>query len=358
MLCRYVKGMVYKPSNSTKWYYKFVWKGETIKASTRQTNKRVAEQIEAAHRTRFAKGEVGIKERAEVPKLADFCKRFNEHVRIAHAAKWQTVASYTRNATILSKSKLANTRLDAITVEEIATLAARFRLNHEVSTTNRVLSTLRKMLRMAHEWGVIDRHARVKLLPGEKRRERVLATEEEELYLAVASPLLHTLATLSLSCGFRPEEMQRLKWSQVRNGYVEIWFGKTGNSRRRIELDERCIVALDKLDRSSEWVFPAPTATGHIGQDSYKDHHDKAVKESGVARFVFYSLRHTCLTNWARGGMDVYTLQKLAGHDDISTSMRYIHLSGQDTGERLREVREKLKARILGSRIAKKDTDC
>ena len=30
------------------WWYKFTWKGEPIRESTKQTNKRVAEQIEAA----------------------------------------------------------------------------------------------------------------------------------------------------------------------------------------------------------------------------------------------------------------------------------------------------------------------
>jgi hypothetical protein len=35
----------------------------------------VAEQIEAAHKTSLAKGEVGIRERAPVPKLKDFADR-------------------------------------------------------------------------------------------------------------------------------------------------------------------------------------------------------------------------------------------------------------------------------------------
>jgi hypothetical protein len=45
------------------WWYKFNWNGETIRESTKQTNKRTAEQMEAAKRTALAKGEVGIKEK-------------------------------------------------------------------------------------------------------------------------------------------------------------------------------------------------------------------------------------------------------------------------------------------------------
>jgi hypothetical protein len=47
---------VYKQPKSKNWWYKFNWNGEAIRESTKQTNKRVAEQMEAAHRTALAKG--------------------------------------------------------------------------------------------------------------------------------------------------------------------------------------------------------------------------------------------------------------------------------------------------------------
>ena len=53
---------VYKQRNSKNWWYKFTWNGEPIRESTKQTNKRVAEQMEAAHRAALAKGEVGIRD--------------------------------------------------------------------------------------------------------------------------------------------------------------------------------------------------------------------------------------------------------------------------------------------------------
>ena len=49
--------MVYKQPKSKYWWYKFTWNGDPIRKSTRQTNKRVAEQMEAAHKTALAKGE-------------------------------------------------------------------------------------------------------------------------------------------------------------------------------------------------------------------------------------------------------------------------------------------------------------
>jgi hypothetical protein len=46
---------VYKQPKSRNWWYKFTWNGQQIRESTKQTNKRIAEQMEAAHRTALAK---------------------------------------------------------------------------------------------------------------------------------------------------------------------------------------------------------------------------------------------------------------------------------------------------------------
>src|ERR1700737_85665 len=63
---------VYKQKKSKKWWYKFSWNGGVFRGRPKQTNKRVAEQIEAAHRTSLAKGEVGIREKKPVPTLKEF----------------------------------------------------------------------------------------------------------------------------------------------------------------------------------------------------------------------------------------------------------------------------------------------
>lgn len=48
----YKRGEVY--------WYKFMWQGRMVRESTKQGNDKVARQMEAAHRTSLAKGEVGI----------------------------------------------------------------------------------------------------------------------------------------------------------------------------------------------------------------------------------------------------------------------------------------------------------
>jgi len=88
-------------------------------------------------------------------------------------------------------------------------------------------------------------------------------------------------------------------------------------------------------------MFPAQTNTGHIGQSSLKNAHAKALQASGLAKFVVYDLRHTCLTRWATY-LDVFTLKKLAGHESLATTMRYIHLNERESDRRVQDARVKM----------------
>jgi hypothetical protein len=84
---------VYKQNKSRHWWYKFKWRGELIRESTKQTNKRVAEQMEAARKTQLAKGEVGIRDRKPVPTLAQFLKNsFLPFIAVNKAEEPKTVA--------------------------------------------------------------------------------------------------------------------------------------------------------------------------------------------------------------------------------------------------------------------------
>src|SRR5713226_1911852 len=149
---------VYKQPKSKYWWYKFTWNGESIRESTKQTNKRVAEQMEAARRTALAKGEVGIRDRKPVPTLAKFAdEHFLPFVRATKAEKPRTITFYETTVNNLkSLGKLASLPLDRITSEELGEFAAmRQASGMKVSTINRELATVRRMFNLAQEWGKV-----------------------------------------------------------------------------------------------------------------------------------------------------------------------------------------------------------
>jgi integrase len=112
---------------------------------------------------------------------------------------------------------------------------------------------------------------------------------------------------------------------------VEVFKGKRKASRRRVPASARVLAILEmrKASTASEWVFPSSTRSGHIEASTLKKQHSAALKASGVSLFVIYDLRHTCLTRWAKT-MDTFTLMKLAGHADLKTTLRYVHLNDDD----------------------------
>lgn len=369
--------MVYKQKTSNNWWYKFVWNGELVRESTKQSNKRVAEQMAAAHRTRLAKGEVGIRDKTVAPTLAEFAENhFLPFVRTTSADKPNTVRFYQNSVNNLKgASALAGLHMDAITSESIADYVAKRKAgNVEVSTVNRDLATLRRMFHLAQEWGKVEKVLpRVKLLSGENRRERVLTTEEETAYLEAAAAagseiardhqnalkgiramkrgqqprtpdafLLRDVATILLDCALRPEECFRLRWADnIRDNAIEIHTGKGKGSRRRVPASPRVWAYLDMRKGTGQqdgWVFPAPTKSGHMEASSIKKQHARALTASGVAPFVLYTLRHTCITRWAKH-IDAYTLHVIAGHTDMNTTKRYVHPSDADIRAAMEKAR-------------------
>jgi len=71
------------------------------------------------------------------------------------------------------------------------------------------------MLRLAAEWGELQSVPTIKRLPGERHRERVVSYEEEARYLAAASELLASIATVLIDTGMRPEECYRPAGSRL-----------------------------------------------------------------------------------------------------------------------------------------------
>jgi integrase len=351
---------IYKRGDT--WWYRFNWYGEQIRESTKQGNPRVARQIEAAHKTALAKGEVGIRRRTPAPTLRVFADEdFTPFIESHFKDKPNTLAYYKFGLKrLLDFPPLATARLDTITPANITAFIGKARNNNlEVSSINRQLEVLRRMLKLAMEWGKVDKVLpRVSMLPGQKRRERVLNAAEERQYFDAANAIaceilesferalkgiratkrgedpikpqdpyvLRDLATLLIDCGLRPEEAYRLRWDEVRDGSLHISHGKTANARRVIPLPARSAAILDmrRTVANSHWVFPAQTKSGHIEQSTIKKVHSRASALAGVADFPPYTLRHTCLTRWAEV-MDPYTLAYLAGHSDFATTRRYVH---------------------------------
>src|SRR5437016_5825177 len=158
--------MIYK--RGKLYWFEFWYKGERIRRPTKQGNPNVARQIEGAYRKSLANGEVGIQERRAVPSLSAFKEKFMDEIRVERKEHPETIEFYKfKYAGLLRFPPLAQARLDHIDEELIAQFKAKMdREGYEESTTNRHLATLKRALRLAASWKIIDRVPKIKLLTG------------------------------------------------------------------------------------------------------------------------------------------------------------------------------------------------
>lgn len=168
------------------YWYKFMWQGKLIRKSTKQGNDKVARQMESAHRTALAKGEVGIRERKAAPTLKEFLKQeFLPYVETRHAAKHNTMRYYADGSAMLMKSELAGLRLDELT-DQHAQQFARQHSSLSPSGINRGLRTLRRALNLAFQWKSLDKPVKFTLATGERQRDRVLDEKRSRSTLTLA----------------------------------------------------------------------------------------------------------------------------------------------------------------------------
>ncbi len=205
------------------------------------------------------------KKHTPTPTLKEFSQRFIDAVEVRCAAKPRTVEFYAQQMTrLLEFEPLANARLDAIDESLIESFvqarrlaASRAGANRKVprpvadekpvspATVNRALACLRRLLRLAQEWRVIDRLPRIRLLQGERNREFILSHAQEQTYLNEAPQPLRDIAMLDVDTGLRLGEALALEWADVhlqpahgaKFGYLHIQDGKSKYARRNVPLD-------------------------------------------------------------------------------------------------------------------------
>ena len=210
------------------------------------------------------------------------------------------------------------------------------------ATVDGELATLRRILRLAHEWREIQRVPKIRLLTGERVRDFVLSRKQEEIYLAACPQPLCNIALLMLESGLRIGEALHLEWADItlapvngaRFGFLRVREGKSKNARRVIPLTDRAAAMLREREGSkvSGFVFANRDGNPYLGTSINHLHRDAcAPKIEGKRRalfpadFVLHSLRHTMLTRLGESGVDAFTIMRIAGHSSIVVSQRYIH---------------------------------
>lgn len=193
--------------------------------------------------------------------------------------------------------------------------------------------------------------------PKIKKRDPVYLTLDEAMSLlnAVDGRFKErdlAIITLFLNCGIRLSELTNLKVRDIQDETLHI-VGK-GNKERTIFLNNACVAALDNYlavrpkETEIEQVFISqknrPLSNRRV-QEIVEHYVMKAGLD--VTRYSVHKLRHTAATLMHNyGEVDIRTLQKVLGHENISTTEIYTHVGDP-------QVRDALYKNPLGSRVKK-----
>jgi len=165
---------------------------------------------------------------------------------------------------------------------------------------------------------------------------QIMSREEIERLFAAAVQFKHRVFLMTTyAAGLRLSEVCALKVGDIDSTRMTLRIeqGK-GNKDRYSLLSPRLLKDLRhywKMDRPAVWLFPASRTpdrpiTPHAAQKIYYAARDRAKIKKRVG---IHGLRHAFATHLLEGGTDVHTIQRLLGHGDIHTTLRYCHLAQQ-----------------------------
>jgi integrase len=275
----------------------------------------------------------------EVPTLDEFAPRFlDDHAR----ANRQKPSGIAAKETILNRHlipMLGQKKLNAITNESVQQL--KFALQAKsAKTTNNVLTTLGVLLKKAVEWNVIDgMPCAIRLLKVPKGSMAFHGFEEYEKLVQTASRIgtdTYVLVLLGGDAGLRLGEMMALEWSDVDLHQRQLtvqhseWKGHVSSTKggilRHVPMTERLAAAL-KAHRHLRGSRVLVQLNGEpLTMKIVQDRVATAARTAGVRSGV-HILRHTFCSHLAMRGAPARAIQELAGHQDLKTTQRYMHVS-------------------------------
>lgn len=149
------------------------------------------------------------------------------------------------------------------------------------------------------------------------------------------------LIMLLLDCGLRVSELCGIEVADINWSEQTLVVTGKGNKERRVPFGRACRVALMQyFERRGDQL-----ATSAFFLTCYGDPMDRyrvycalldcgtKAKVTGV-RISPHTFRHTCAVMYLRNGGDVFSLQKLLGHTDLTMTRRYAELSETDVVEK------------------------
>ncbi|MEN9919004.1 MAG: hypothetical protein RL662_1440 [Bacteroidota bacterium] len=181
-------------------------------------------------------------------------------------------------------------------------------------------------------------------IKSDKKLPVVLSKQEVWAMLQKCTLLKHkVLIGLLYGCGLRCMEVRsvRLRDLDFDRQQLKVVQGK-GKKDRYVPLSQHLIRGLKvyiEAEKPKDYLFGGNNITSRSGGDFDSRYSQKGVqwavkeaaKRAGVIKEVcVHTLRHTFATHLLEDGLDILNVKELLGHEDIETTLIYLHIAQID----------------------------
>lgn len=259
----------------------------------------------------------------------------------------KTIESY-KNNLLTYQNYLFNQSIETmeeITVSQLEDFISFYRLNHQSTSTNQILSTIRsfhKFTSLNHP-EILNPARYIHSLKKEKKLPTYLSeTDLKTLFSSFTdsdNDLYHKTILMTLySCGLRVSELCALELNQVHlsNKIVKV-VGK-GEKERLIPIAPSCLKQMELYLNTVRMPWDTHQSSfffiNHLGHVCTRQYVHQLIKkkvaECGLnPNISAHSFRHSFATHLLDGQADLRVVQELLGHSDIQTTQIYTHVQNE-----------------------------
>ncbi|GIM30126.1 tyrosine recombinase XerC [Clostridium polyendosporum] len=225
--------------------------------------------------------------------------------------------------------------------------AEKFRNNGSYARARKV-ATLKSFFKFLYgKAKVLDENPTTELeSPKINKRHPIYLTLEESLKLLNSMnkkdklyPRDYCVLTLFLNCGLRLSELCSINISKIKGDTLTI-IGK-GNKERTVYLNVACTKAINdylsvrdhsKVATEEKDALFISAKNNRINKRTVELLVKKYIKNAGLTKekYTPHKLRHTAATlMYKHGNVDIRSLQRILGHENISTTQIYTHVDDE-----------------------------
>ncbi len=276
----------------------------------------------------------------EVPNFTDLLHRFERNISILGRSQ-RTFESYSRNiASISLHFGKIPTELEHDQVHDYLFMLQKRSKTPSQTYFKHTVYGLRFLLKTE---GLPYSFLQLPEIKSDKKLPVVLSKQEVWKMLTRCSLLKHKiLIGLLYGCGLRCMEVRSLRLADLDFDRLQLKVvqGK-GKKDRYVPLSEHLVRGLKsyiEAEKPQDYLFGG-IINGRAGGDFDSRYSQKGVqwavqqaaKRAGVLKSVcVHTLRHSFATHLLEDGMDIITLKDLLGHENIETTMLYLHIAQND----------------------------